>query len=46
MIAQNEVDVQAELVNKTDNHTVSYKRGTGRVLVQIMVLLQLFHTRQ
>ena len=25
MIAQNEVNVQAELANKTDNHTVSYK---------------------
>ena len=25
MIEQNEVNVQAELANKTDNHTVSYK---------------------
>ena len=46
MITQNEVEVQAELVNKTDNRTVLYKRRTGRVLVQIMVLLRLFHTRQ
>ena len=25
MIEQNEVNVQAELANETDNHTVSYK---------------------
>ena len=35
MIAQNEVTVQAELVNKTDNRTVSYKHRRGRNLVQI-----------
>ena len=34
MIAQNEVNVQAELVNKTDNRIVSYKRRTGRALLQ------------
>ena len=30
MIAQNEVNVQAELESKTDNCTVSYKPSTGR----------------
>ena len=35
MIVQNEVKVQVELANKTDNHTVSYKHRTGRTLVQI-----------
>ena len=35
MIAQNEVNVQGELANKTDNRTVSYKHRTGRTLVQI-----------
>ena len=35
MIVQNEVKVQVELANKTDNHTVSYKHCTGRTLVQI-----------
>ena len=35
MIAQNEVNVQAELANETDNRTVSYKHRTGRTLVQI-----------
>ena len=35
MIAQNEVNVQGELGNKTDNQTVSYKSCTGRNLVQI-----------
>ena len=35
MIPQNEVNVQAELANKTDNRTVSYKHHTGRTLVQI-----------
>ena len=35
MIAQNEVNVQGELANKTDNPTVSYKYRTGRTLVQI-----------
>ena len=35
MIAQNEVNVQGELANKTDNRTVSYKHRTVRTLVQI-----------
>ena len=35
MIAQNEVNVQGELANKTDNRTVSHKYRTGRTLVQI-----------
>ena len=34
MIAQNEVNVQGELANKTDNCTASYKHRTGRTLVQ------------
>ena len=29
MIAQNEVNVQEELANKTDDRTVSYKNRTG-----------------
>ena len=35
MIAQNEINVQGELANKTDHRTVSYKHRTGRILVQI-----------
>ena len=35
MIAQNEINVQRKLANKTDNRTVSYKDLTGRILVQI-----------
>ena len=35
MIAQNEINAQEELANKTDNRTVSYKHRTGRILVQI-----------
>ena len=35
MIAQNKINVQGGLVNKTDNCTVSYKHRTGRILVQI-----------
>ena len=35
MNAQNEVNVQGELANKTDNRTVSYKHRTGRTLVRI-----------
>ena len=35
MIAENEVNLQGELANKTDNCTVIYKRGTGRTLLQI-----------
>ena len=34
MIAQNEMNVQEELANKTDNRTVSYEHRTGRILVQ------------
>ena len=30
MIAQNEVNMQGELANKTDNRTLSYKHRTGR----------------
>ena len=33
MIAQNEVNVQGELANKTDNRTVSYRHRTGWTLV-------------
>ena len=35
MIAQNKVNVEGELANKTSNCTVSYKHRTGRILVQI-----------
>ena len=35
MIAQNEVNVQGKLANKTDNRTVSYEHRIGRTLVQI-----------
>ena len=35
MIAQNEVNVEGKLANKTDNRTVSYKHRIGRTLVQI-----------
>ena len=35
MIAQNEVNVQGKLANKTDNRTVSYMYRTCRTLVQI-----------
>ena len=35
MIAQNEINVQGELANKTDNRTVSYKHRTERTLAQI-----------
>ena len=35
MIAQNKLNVQGELANKTDNRAVSHKHRTGRVLVQI-----------
>ena len=35
MIAQNEINVQEKLANKTDNRTVSYKHRTRRILVQI-----------
>ena len=32
---QNEVNMQAESANKTDNRTVSYKHPAGRNLAQI-----------
>ena len=35
MIAQNEVNAQGVLANKTDNRTVSYKHRTGKTLAQI-----------
>ena len=35
MIAQNEIKVQEELANKTDDRTLSYKHHTGRISVQI-----------
>ena len=35
MTAQNKVNVQGELVNETDNPTMSHKHRTGRTLVQI-----------
>ena len=35
MIAQNKINVQGELANKTYNRTVSYKDRTGRILLQI-----------
>ena len=36
MTAQNEINVQRELANKTDNRTVSlYKHRTGKILLQI-----------
>ena len=35
MIAQNKINVQGELTNKTDNRTVSCKHRTGRILVEI-----------
>ena len=35
MIAQNEINVQGELANKTDNRTISYMHRIGRILVQI-----------
>ena len=34
MIAQNEINVQGELVNKTDNCAASYRHRTGRILEQ------------
>ena len=35
MIAQNEMNVQGKLANKSDNRTVSYKHRTERILVQV-----------
>ena len=35
MTAQNEINVQGELANKTDNRTASHKDRTERILVQI-----------
>ena len=34
MIAQNQINVQKELENKTDNRTVSNKHRKGRILAQ------------
>ena len=34
-VAQNEINLQGILANKTDNRTVSYKPRTGMILVQI-----------
>ena len=34
-LIRNEINAQGESVNKTDNHTVSYKHRTRRILVQI-----------
>ena len=36
MIVQNEIKVQGELANKTDNRTVTYKHHTGRISEQII----------
>ena len=48
MIAQNEINVQGELGNKTDNCTVSYKHRTRTILkeIEIMVSVRLYHTQQ
>ena len=35
MIAQNEINVQGGLTDKTDNRTASYKHRTGRILALI-----------
>ena len=35
MIAQNELNEQGELTNKTDNRTDSCRHRTGKTLVQI-----------
>ena len=35
MMTQNEINVQGESKTETDNHTVSYKHRTGKILVQI-----------
>ena len=35
MIAQNKINVQGQLANKTDNHTAPYKHRSGRILLQI-----------
>ena len=35
MIAQNDINMQGELANKADNHTVTYKHRTGKILAQI-----------
>ena len=34
-LIRNEINVQGESANKTDNHTVSYEHRTRRILVQI-----------
>ena len=35
-IAQNEINFQVELANKTDNRPVSYKHPEGRISAQII----------
>ena len=35
MIAQNEINVERKLANKTESRTVSYKHHNGRILVLI-----------
>ena len=35
MIAQNELNAQRKLSNKTDNRTATFRYRTGRILVQI-----------
>ena len=35
MIVKNEINVQGELANKTDNRTVSFKYRTEKILVKI-----------
>ena len=35
MIAYNEINVQGELANKSDNRTFSYKHCTKRILLQV-----------
>ena len=45
MIAQNEINVQRELVNKTNNRTVSYKHRTGRISVQIKQEMPSWHQK-
>ena len=35
MIPWNEINVQGELANKSDNLTVSYKHCTKRILLQV-----------
>ena len=34
-VAQNEINVQGELLSQTDNRTVSYEHRTGKILVRL-----------